>query len=76
MINLPDLPLWGWILVTFVMVLALTLPYWMIIRLPYMKRIRNKAAQKSKEAVYFFWFLSYLTYLIVVWLVFWGYGAF
>jgi hypothetical protein len=73
--SLPDLPLWGWILVIIVTLLALTLPFWMLIRLPYMQRIKAKAAARSKETEYFFWVLSYISYLILVWLVLWGYGA-
>lgn len=73
--SLPDLPLWGWILVIIVALLALTLPFWMLIRLPYMQRIKAKASARSKETVYFFWVLSYISYLILVWLVLWGYGA-
>lgn len=74
--NLPDLPLWGWILVIIFSLMALILPFWMMIRLPYIQKIKERAAKKSKEATYFFWFLSYLSYLILVWLVLWAYGIF
>ena len=72
---IPDLPIWAWIIVVLFSLLALTLPFWMIVRLPYMKKMRAKAAAKSREALFFFWFLAYVSYLILVWVVLWGYGA-
>lgn len=74
--NFPDLPLWGWILVIMMAIVVMILPFWMLIRIPYIQKIKERAAAKSKEAIYFFWVLSYVSYLILVWLISWGYGAF
>jgi len=64
--NIPDLPLWGWILVVMLSGLALTLPFWMLIRLPYMRRIRAKAASSGRESTFFIYFLASVSYLILV----------
>jgi hypothetical protein len=72
--NLPDLPLWSWVIVVIFSLVAIILPLWMFLRIPYMRRIRQKAG-RSWETRLGFWALLLISYAVLIWLILLGYGA-
>lgn len=68
--QVPDFSFAGWIAVLTAFALAAGIPFWMIVRLPWVKRMARRAQAVSGQMGLLFWLLFCASYLLIVVLVF------
>ncbi|MEM6264220.1 MAG: hypothetical protein AAGI38_17020 [Bacteroidota bacterium] len=54
---------------------ALVIPFRMLVRLPWVRRLYLRAHARSSQMGILFWVLFATSYLLIAWLIFWGYAV-
>ena len=55
--DLPDFPLWGWIIAMTALAAAIAIPFWMLMRIKGIRYLRERAKARSKGTYIAFWIL-------------------